>query len=241
MSARIRSSTGLIKLHWIPRYTTLERMLHWGHTATFLALAATGLILFVPWFAPLARGEAGQFVRLVHRICSVVFAAVPIIYAILAPRRLLLTLRELSFDRTDIDWLKAAIPYYLLGKHLTMPAQRRWNTGEKINAIALVLGTILFTLTGVLMWFGKGIMPVWLYRTSVIIHDLAMIVSLNMFIIHFYLAVAHPLMWQSLVSMRFGVVSESYARHHHGRWYWGGDGTPPPGMEPPSDAEAEQH
>ena len=193
MSARIRGAGSIIKLQWIPRYSPLERALHWGHTITFLFLAATGLILFVPWFAPLARGEAGQFIRLVHRICAAFFAAVPILYAILEPRRLLLTLRELTFDRSDIAWLKAAASYYLLGKHTDMPPQRRWNTGEKINVIALVSGTILFTITGVLMWFGKGLIPVWLYRASVIVHDLAMIISLNMFIVHFYLAVAHPL------------------------------------------------
>ena len=48
-----------------------------------------------------------------------------------------------------------------------------------------------------------------------------MILTLNMFIVHFYLAVMHPLMWQSLISMRFGVVSESYAREHHGIWFYG--------------------
>jgi formate dehydrogenase subunit gamma len=231
MSARIRSVGSFIKLRWIPRYSELERMLHWTHTATFLFLTATGMILFVPWFAPLARGEAGQFIRLVHRICSAAFGAVPLIYAIAEPRRLLITLRELTFDRSDLAWLKGAAPYYLLGRHTDMAPQRRWNTGEKLNVIAMVSGTILFGITGVLMWFGKGIIPVWLFRTSVIVHDLAMIVSVNMFILHFYLAVAHPLMWQSLISMRFGVVSESYAREHHGKWYWGGDGTPPPGLD----------
>jgi hypothetical protein len=28
-------------------------------------------------------------------------------------------------------------------------------------------------------------------------------------------------MWQSLISMRYGVVSESYAREHHAMWYYG--------------------
>jgi cytochrome b subunit of formate dehydrogenase len=55
----------------------------------------------------------------------------------------------------------------------------------------------------------------------VIIHDLMFVVTTAMFMIHFYLAVVHPLMWQSLVSMRFGVVSESYAREHHAMWYYG--------------------
>ncbi len=55
----------------------------------------------------------------------------------------------------------------------------------------------------------------------VIVHDLTFIVTFVMFIIHFYLAVVHPLMWQSLISMRFGYVSESYAREHHAKWYYG--------------------
>jgi hypothetical protein len=28
-------------------------------------------------------------------------------------------------------------------------------------------------------------------------------------------------MWQGLVSMRLRVISESYAREHHARWYFG--------------------
>jgi cytochrome b subunit of formate dehydrogenase len=55
----------------------------------------------------------------------------------------------------------------------------------------------------------------------VIIHDLTMIATLCMFIVHFFLAVAHPLMLQAMVSMRFGVISESYARMHHSKWYYG--------------------
>jgi hypothetical protein len=61
----------------------------------------------------------------------------------------------------------------------------------------------------------------------VVFHDLAMIVSVCMFLVHLYLAVAHPLMWAGLVSMRFGVTSAEYAMEHHAKWYYGpqaGDG-----------------
>lgn len=221
MSVRVKGTDTAIRIRWIPRYTALERYLHWGHTLTFILLTMTGMVLFFPFLAPLARGEAGQFMRLVHRISAVFFAAVPISYAILQPRRLLLTLKELRFGRDDLGWLKGAIPYYLLGRHVDMPPQGRWNTGEKMNAVILVSGTIIFVLTGALMWFGKGVLPVWVFQASVIIHDLTMFVTVSMFIVHFYLAVAHPLMWQSLVSMRYGVISESYAREHHAKWYYG--------------------
>lgn len=221
MSVRLKGSEAAIRIRWIPRYTALERYLHWGHTATFVLLTLTGMVLFFPFLAPLARGEAGQFMRLVHRISAVLFAGVPLSYAILQPRRLIGTLKDLKFGRDDIGWLKGAVSYYLLGKHVDMPPQGRWNTGEKMNAVILVGGTILFVLTGAMLWFGKGVLPVGVFQAAVIVHDLTMFVTVSMFIIHFYLAVAHPLMWQSLVSMRYGVISESYAREHHAKWYYG--------------------
>jgi formate dehydrogenase subunit gamma len=221
MSVRLRPTGSTIHIRWIPRYTFLERALHWGHTVTFLPLAMTGLVLFVPQFAPLARGEAGQFLRLIHRICAVFFGLVPILYALLEPHRLLATVRELGWSKDDLLWFKNAIPYYIFGKHVAMPPQRRWNTGEKLNVWIMVAGTITFGITGVVMWFGRGIVPTWLFQAAVIVHDLTMIVTVNMFIVHFFLAVVHPLMWQSLVSMRFGVVSESYAREHHAAWFYG--------------------
>jgi cytochrome b subunit of formate dehydrogenase len=55
----------------------------------------------------------------------------------------------------------------------------------------------------------------------VLIHDVAMIAAVAMFLVHLYLAVAHPLMWAGLVSMRFGVTSAAYAAEHHAKWYYG--------------------
>ena len=58
-----------------------------------------------------------------------------------------------------LNWLKAAVPYYLAGKHENMPPQPRFNSGERLNAVVMVLGTLLFGITGLTMWFLKGIMP----------------------------------------------------------------------------------
>jgi len=71
------------------------------------------------------------------------------------------------------------------------------------------------------LWFGKGIVSADLFRVMLLVHDLTMIAAVCMFIVHLYLAVAHPLMWAGLVSMRFGVVSASYAAEHHTKWYYG--------------------
>ncbi len=222
MSVRLKGTDSAIMIRWIPKYTTVERFLHWVHTASFIPLALTGFVLFAPWLEPLAQGAAGVTIRLIHRIAAVFFGGVPIIYAILQPRRMVLNLKEfLTFSQYDLLWLKGAFPYYVLGRHEEMPPQPRFNTGERLTAIVLVLGTLIFGLTGLPMWFLKGVMPVWLFQLAVIIHDLMFIITFAMFMVHFYLAVVHPMMWQSLVSMRYGVVSESYARAHHAMWYYG--------------------
>ena len=222
MSVSLKGTDSVVHIRWIPRYTGLERFLHWVHTASFIPLALTGFVLFSPWLQCQAGCVAVRNLRILHRIAAIVFGGTPIVYGILQPRRMLMHIREfLTFCRYDIQWLKAAAPYYLLGRHAAMPPQPRFNTGERLNALVMILGTAAFGVSGLGMWFGKGIIPSQLYVALLIIHDLAFIATFAMFIVHFYLAVIHPMMWQSLVSMRFGYVSESYAREHHARWYYG--------------------
>jgi formate dehydrogenase subunit gamma len=222
MSVRLRDTDTVIHIRWIPRYTWLERLMHWVHTGSFLPLALTGMILFSPVLQSGVGPVAMRNLRILHRIAAIFFGATPVIYALVEPRRMLMHVREFfNFCRYDIDWLKAAVPYYLLGRHGDMPPQPRFNTGERMNAIVMIVGAAVFGVSGLGMWFGKGILPANLYLALLMIHDLAFIVTFAMFMVHFYLAVIHPMMWQSLVSMRFGYVSESYAREHHARWYYG--------------------
>jgi formate dehydrogenase subunit gamma len=199
----------------------MERVGHWLHTATFVPLAITGLILYVPLFQSLAQGQAGYFVRLVHRVTAILFGLLPILYFIIEPRRFIMSIREFLFDKDDIGWVLNAFSYYLLGRHAAMPPQGRFNTGEKMNGLIMCVTWIVLGVTGLLMWFGKGVISPELFHWMVLIHDVAMIAAVAMFLVHLYLAVAHPLMWAGLVSMRFGVTSAAYAAEHHARWYYG--------------------
>jgi len=221
MTVQLKGRAEAITIQWIPKYTFMERLGHWIHTATFVPLAITGMILYFPFLQSLAQGEAGLFIRLVHRVAAVIFGLLPIVYFIFQPRRLILNIREFLPNKDDIGWLKGAPAYYLLGKHEAMPPQGRFNAGEKMNGLVMIVAWVVFGITGVPMWFGKGIIPPELFRWLVVFHDLAMIVSVCMFLVHLYLAVAHPLMWAGLVSMRFGVTSAEYAAEHHAKWYYG--------------------
>ena len=219
--AQIKGTAEAISIQWIPKYTLLERSMHWLHTAVSFILVLTGAVLYLPLLQPLAIGEAGLSLRLVHRAAGAFFVLLPIVYLLFQPRRLLMSLREFMFDKEDLGWLKGALGYYLLGKHTDMPPQGRFNTGEKINGVVMIVTWGIFCVTGLVMWFGKGSIPPALFHWMVLLHDLAMIAGVCMFLVHLYLAVAHPLMWAALVSMRFGVTSADYAAEHHAKWYYG--------------------
>lgn len=221
MTVQLKGKREAITIRWIPKYTFLERAGHWLHTATFVPLAITGMILFFPFLQPLAQGEAGQFIRLIHRIAAVLFGLIPLVYFVIQPRRLLLNIREFLFDKEDIGWVKNAFGYYVLGKHGVMPPQGRFNTGEKMNGLIMIVAWGVFGITGLIMWFGRGVLPSGVFQAMVIVHDLTMILSVCMLLVHLYLAIAHPLMWAGLVSMRFGVTSAEYAAEHHAKWYYG--------------------
>ena len=215
-------ATGAIRIRWIPKYTAMERLFHWGHTVTFLLLALTGMVMFFPFLRPLAQGEGGQLLRLLHRATAIAYGALPLTYVILEPRRAWLSLKSVfRVSRDDVEWIKGMIPYYFFGRFEAMAPQDRFNTGEKLNAVVIILGSVVFAVTGLIMWFAKGLLPIFLFQAMVVLHDIAMVVTVSMFIVHFYLAVVHPMMWAGLVSMRFGVTSAAYAQEHHAMWYYG--------------------
>lgn len=221
MNGQGQQAGHVFQIRWIPKYTVFERLLHWTYTACFIPLLVTGLALYLDNLQPLAQGTAGQWMRIAHRLIAVLFIAAPLLYIILQPRRLWMHLKEFSFEKDDLGWLKNAFSYYVWGKHDAMPPQGRFNTGEKLNAIVTIVAWMLLVVSGLIMWFGKGVVSAELFRWMVVVHDLSMIVAVCMVIVHFYLAVAHPLMWAALVSMRFGVTSATYAAEHHAKWYYG--------------------
>ena len=221
MNEQAKEIGHIFQIRWIPKYTFVERLLHWVHTISFIPLVVTGLVLYLDALQPLAQGEAGLWMRFVHRLVAVLFIGEPLLYGILQPRRLLMHFKEFSLERDDLGWLKNAFGYYVLGKHAVMPPQGRFNTGEKINGMVMIFTWIMFGISGLVMWFGKGIVSADLFRWMVLVHDLTMIAAVCMFLVHLYLVVAHPLMWAALVSMRFGFTSAAYAAEHHAKWYYG--------------------
>jgi formate dehydrogenase subunit gamma len=204
----------------IPVFSTTQRFVHWLIVVAFSLLVLTGMVLYVPQLGPLAQGEAGMLLRQLHRwgvICAVLATLTYIIFDF---RGLVASMTEIfTWGKDDVGWLRAAPTYYFFGDESDMPPQSKFNTGQKLWYLIVVIGGLGLFITGLLMWFGKGFVPRWLFQWSVFFHDLFAIAMSAFFLVHFYLAVAHPLMRAGLDAMRFGFFPEVYVMRHHAKWY----------------------
>ena len=190
----------------IERFTRTERALHWVHATAFLLLLATGLALYAPWL-----GEAvgrRPLLKEVHLLTAVGWVvALALIVAFGDRRALRRAAAEVdAFDADDLRWLRGR------------PApQGRFNAGQKLNVVLTAAFTVLFAVSGTLLWLGERNTRFRL-DGSLVLHDALTFVSLLVLVGHLYLAIVHPATRHALRGITHGDVSREWAQEHHSKW-----------------------
>jgi len=178
---------------YIPRFSVTERVLHWVNALGFLFVAATGLILYLPSLSVLV--ERRPLIKDMHFWGGIGWISSLALVVLFGDKRgLLRAAREL--ERFDHD---------------------RLNVGQKVNAILMAAFTILFFISGMLLWLGERDTR-YRFASTVVLHDGVMFAALTLFVGHLYLAVLHPATRHSLRGMTRGSVREDWARLHYPRW-----------------------
>ena len=194
-----------MKAGYVPRFSRAERLLHWVNALGFFFLLATGLILYLPRLSVLVSRR--QLIQSLHFWAGVGWLAALALVIALGGRRLLATARELDgFDRDDLRWLR--------GRKVP---QGRFNAGQKINAVLTAAFTVLFGVSGLLLWFGEQDTR-YRFASTVVLHDGLMYVSLVLLVGHLYLALIHPATRHALRGMTLGDVRVEWATRHHAKW-----------------------
>lgn len=194
-----------MKAGYVKRFSPIERLLHWVNALGFFFLLGTGLILYVPRLSMLVSRR--QTIQGLHFWAGVGWLVALAAVLLLGGRRLLATARELdTFDRDDLRWLRRK-----------WAPQGRFNAGQKINAILTAAFTILFGVSGLLLWFGEQDTRLR-FASTVILHDGLMYVSLVLLVGHLYLALIHPATRHALRGMTLGTVRVEWATRHHAKW-----------------------
>jgi formate dehydrogenase subunit gamma len=194
-----------VKPGYVRRFSPVERLLHWVNAAGFFFLLVTGLILYLPSLSMLVSRR--QTIQGIHFWGGVGWLGALAGVLLLGGRRLLATARELdSFDDDDLRWLSGR-----------RAPQGRFNAGQKINAALTAAFTILFGVSGLLLWFGEEDTR-YRFASTVILHDGLMYVSLVLLVGHLYLALIHPTTRHALRGITRGSVSGDWASRHHEKW-----------------------
>ena len=191
---------------YVRRFSRTERALHWVHAGAFLALLASGLVLYVPRLGELVARR--PLVKEAHLLTALAWlVALALVVALGDRRGLRRTVRELDrFDGDDRRWLRG-------GK----APQGRFNAGQKLNAALTAAFALLFAVSGLLLWLGERDTRFRLDGTLVL-HDGLMYLSLGLLTGHLYLALIHPRTRHSLRGITRGDVRRDWAREHHRKW-----------------------
>ena len=193
------------------RHSLYTRLLHWTVAISFILALLSGFAIYSPWLyrwlTPLFGG--GPMTRFLHPWFSLVFT---IAFAF----QFFNWLALMRWTSTDSRWLRRLRAYVMNREARELPETGFFNGGQKLYFWLIVISTIIFLITGFLLWF-DDVVPRWLVAVSYILHDLAALLMLAGFIIHIYEGTAaQPGTFQSMVD---GTVTKDWARTHHPAWY----------------------
>jgi formate dehydrogenase subunit gamma len=158
--------------------------------------------------------------RLIHRIGAILFMLVPVIYIVFDPKGWVADMKRIfTWGSDDLGWLKAAPRYYFFGDEEAMPPQDKFNTGQKLFYLVVVVCMVGFIVTGLIMWLWRDAVSPTVFQWSVLLHDICAIAYAAFFLVHFMLSAMHPLMKGAINGMLFGWMSEEYVKRHHAKYY----------------------
>jgi formate dehydrogenase subunit gamma len=199
----------------IPRFTRTERGVHWVQATSFLLLLTSGFVLALPQFEA-AIGHR-ELLREIHLTGAFFFFFGPAIIALSADRRSMGQDVE-AVDTWDADDLRWLIPFPILRAFgVSTPPQGRFNAGQKLNAIFVVWCTLVFTVTGLILWQNRRFSTDLVSRSNDI-HTALAYIALAAFLGHLFLATVYPKTRPAFRAIVQGWVRRSWAEHHHLKW-----------------------
>ena len=207
------------------RMTTHERLQHAALALSFILLVVTGFMLHYPdawWVVAIRSVSSRAFVAraLLHRLAGIVLIAAGFWHAgylgfTAKGRRLFLDLLPRWRDVTD-PW---KVLRYNLGFAPEKPKFDRFSYVEKAEYWALIWGTMLMGITGVILWFentSMGLLTKLGFDISRTVHFYeAILATLAIIVWHFYFVIFNPDVYPMNLAWLTGRISEQEMQEDH--------------------------
>ena len=206
---------------FVQRMTPNQRWQHMTLLVSFFVLVVTGFALKFPesWFASLL-GLTEHWRSLIHRVAGVVLIADGIYHVFyialtIEGRRLF---RDLLPKPKDVVDAVQAMLYYT-GFRKERPKFGRFNYAEKAEYWALVWGTALMAVTGIMLWakvaVGNTLARWWLDAATAVHFYEAILATLAILVWHMYQVFFDPDVYPMNWSWRDGRMPLELYRHEH--------------------------
>jgi cytochrome b subunit of formate dehydrogenase len=204
------------------------RIAHWGVILSFPILVLSGFALKYPeswWARPLLMWEGHiAFRGLVHRSAAVVLVAATVYHMI-----------HLAVNKRDRLFLKAMLPRikdatdlaqiftFNLGITKVEPRYAKFNYAEKLEYLAFMWGTLVMTLSGLLLWFNNFTLrhfPKWVSDAATAVHYYeALLATFAILIWHSYMVLFDPLVYPMDTAWIDGKVPADHYRHSRPEYF----------------------
>jgi len=192
---------------------------------SFFALVITGFMLRFPdaWWVKHLRdlSEYGFQIRgIIHRVAAVVMVSVSLyhIYYISFTKRGKQLIKDLLPKYSDITEA-LGVAKYNLGISKTKPKLGRFSYVEKAEYWALIWGTIVMTVTGIIMWFDNtfiGMLTKLGFDIANTIHYYeAWLAFLAIVVWHFYFVIFNPDIYPMSLAWIKGTITEEEMAEEH--------------------------
>lgn len=205
----------------VTRMTVNQRWQHAVLLTSFIVLVITGFALRFPesWFAHLL-GMSEHLRSVVHRVAGVALIGAGIyhLFYAAAAREGRKLLRDLAPRPSDARDAIHAMAYYLRLRK-DKPEFGRFNYAEKAEYWALVWGTALMGLTGVMLWakvwVGNTLARWWVDVATAIHFYEAILATLAILVWHFYQVFFDPDVYPMNSAWLDGKMSKDLYREEH--------------------------
>lgn len=208
----------------VPRMTKNEIIQHFLLLTSFIILAVTGFALKYPesWWAEGLRffGMTETVRQNIHRVSAVIMMVLGLYhigYLLFTPRGRDV-LKNLLPNLGDIKSVFQSLGYYF-GLTKNHPHFGKYDYAEKAEYWALIWGTIVMGVTGLILWFPTLVgdwAPVWLIKVSETIHFYeAILASLAIIVWHWFFVILRPSQYPMSFAWVTGKIPLDEYREHH--------------------------
>jgi len=205
----------------VERMSPLQRYQHLGLLTSFIVLVLTGFALKYPesFVGLLFVNETIR--SYTHRVAGTVLILVSLyhVYYAIFYREGRLLIKDMFPTFKDATDLRDVLLYYT-GLSATKPEFKRFNYAEKMEYWALVWGTMVMAVTGLMAWFKVpvgNLLPRWTIDVGMTVHFYeAILATLAIVVWHFYMIIFDPDVYPMNWAWYDGKMSLEHYREEHG-------------------------